>query len=119
MLRNGVDVMDIERIQRAAERHGDRFYSRFYTEAEAARYRGKWESLAARFAAKEAVAKALGTGIGDVEWVEIEVVSDERGKPELQLHGKAAQLAERLGLHQWSISLTHVGEYAMAMVIAM
>jgi holo-[acyl-carrier protein] synthase len=74
--------------------------------------------LAARFAAKEATAKALGTGIGDVHWIDIEVRSDERGRPFLQLHGAAAQLARELGLGEWQVSLSHTQDHAIAFVVA-
>src|SRR5574341_848995 len=94
MLRTGVDIIEVERIRRAAERHGERFYQRFYTEIERRRYKGNYPSLAARFAAKEAVAKVLGTGIGDCRWIEIEVVNGERGRPELALYGDAARSEE-------------------------
>jgi holo-[acyl-carrier protein] synthase len=75
------------------------------------------ESLAGRYAAKEAVAKALGCGIGDVEWKEIEVLGDEQRAPVLYLHGKAAQKAEELGLTTWSVSLSHSQSHAVAVVV--
>ncbi len=118
MLRVGVDLMDVERISRSLERYGDRFYARFFTENECAQCMGRPERLAARFAAKEAAAKALGTGIGDVGWKEIEVDCDHRGRPILRLHGEAARLAEQLGLTTWEISLSHTHEQAIAFVVA-
>jgi holo-[acyl-carrier protein] synthase len=118
MLRTGVDIIEVERIERAAARHGQRFYDRFFTPAEQARCRGNYPALAARFAAKEAVGKALGTGIGDVHWVEIEVVNDSRGRPELVLHGAAAARADELGLCEWSLSLSHTREHGIAFVVA-
>ena len=75
-------------------------------------------SLAVRFAVKEAVAKALGTGIGEMTWVEIEVVSDELGRPELVLHGAAKRLADELGLLEWSISLSHTETHAIGFAVA-
>src|SRR5689334_20742063 len=117
MLRVGVDLMDILRVERAMERFGDKFYSRFFTEHERQRYEGQPERLAARIAAKEATAKALGTGIGDVQWVEIEVESDARGRPILKLHGNAARLATELGLTVWDLSLSHTHEQAIAFVV--
>lgn len=119
MLRTGVDMIEVERIRSAAERHGERFFERFYTPAERAHCGDRYPALAVRFAAKEAVAKALGTGIGDVRWVEIEIVHDDRGRPVLILHGAAADLAARLGLKEWSISLSHTHEHAVAFVVAM
>lgn len=119
MLRTGVDIIEVARIQRAAERHGERFFRRFYTTNERARCEDRYPALAARFAAKEAVAKALGTGIGDMQWTEIEVVHDARGRPEVVLHGAAAQVAEKLGLREWSLTLSHTHEHAVAFVVAM
>jgi holo-[acyl-carrier protein] synthase len=119
VLRTGVDMIEVERVREAAARHGERFFRRFFTEDERAYCEDRFTALAARFAAKEAVAKALGTGIGDVRWVEIEIISDERKKPELKLHGAAADLAQELGLSTWSVSLSHTHEHAIAVVVAM
>lgn len=118
MLRVGIDLIDIARVERAIARHGDRFFNRFFTPAEQAYCAGRLPSLAARLAGKEAVSKALGTGIGDVRWVEIEILSDERKRPTLMLYGDAAQLATALGLNEWDISLTHTNTQAMAVVVA-
>jgi holo-[acyl-carrier protein] synthase len=117
-LRIGVDMIEIERVERAASRHGERFYKRFFTEQERAICQGQPRRLAARVAAKEAVAKAFGTGIGDIRWVEIEVVNDERGRPELHLHGDAAKLAESMGLTHWEVSLSHTMDNAIAFAVA-
>jgi len=119
MLRVGVDLIEVARIQQALERHGERFYARFFTPLEQEQCRDNAASLAARFAAKEAAAKALGTGIGDVRWVEIEVQSDERKRPYLVLYGRAAELAAEIGLHTWDVSLSHTREHAMAFVVAL
>ncbi len=118
MFRVGVDMIEVARIQRAQERYGERFYARFFTPTEREQARDVPARLAARFAAKEAVAKALGTGIGDVSWLEIEVVTDERGRPFVRLHGEAARLAAELGLAEWQISLSHTREHALAFVVA-
>jgi holo-[acyl-carrier protein] synthase len=118
MLRIGVDMIEVGRVERAMARHGERFLVRFFTPSERAQCKGNAGRLAARFAAKEAAAKALGTGIGDVRWVEIEVDSDERGRPELLLHGAAFRLATDLGLHDWQVSLSHTQGYAIAFVVA-
>lgn len=115
---NGVDVIEVERVQDAILRHGERFLSRVYTPAELADCAGRVESLAARFAAKEAAAKALGRGIGDVAWQEIEVIGDGNRAPQLSLYGEAARLAAEQGLAVWVVSLTHTREYAMAFVVA-
>ena len=119
MLRIGVDLMDVGRVAQAIERYGDRFYARFFTESERRECEGQAQRLAARFAAKEATAKALGTGIGDVGWLEIEVMCDERGRPCLRLHGNAARLAAEMGLKTWEVSLSHTKDQAVAFVVAM
>ena len=117
-LRSGVDLLEIERLRAALERHGERFLTRIYTPAERELCAGNVASLAARFAAKEAVAKALGTGLGDVAWTEIEILRAASGAPVLRLHGKAQALSDQLGLRQWSISLSHTREIAIATAVA-
>ncbi|MDI3341027.1 MAG: holo-ACP synthase [Sphaerobacter sp.] len=114
----GIDVIEIERIEAALERFGDRFLRRIYTERERARYGRRPAELAARFAAKEAVMKALGTGIRGIRWRDIEVLPNRRGKPIVVLHGTAAARAEHLGFAHLSISLTHSRTEAMAIVVA-
>ncbi len=118
MLRTGVDIIEVSRIDGAILRHGDRFFQRFYTIRELIEAEGRTPALAVRFAAKEAAAKALGCGIGDVGWKEIEVVRDERRGPRLVLHGAAKTLAAELGLTEWSVSLSHTHEHAVALVVA-
>jgi holo-[acyl-carrier protein] synthase len=118
-LATGADLIAIERVAAAIERHGERFLHRVYTNGELTACGGRVESLAARWAAKEAVAKALGTGIGDVGWREIEVLRDDCHCPHLRLHGAAATLAAARGLTQWSISLAHDRGMALAFVVAM
>ena len=121
ILGSGIDLVEIARIQQSLERFGKRFLERVYTEAEQAyclRKRKAAESLAARFAAKEAGAKALGTGISrGVNWLEIEVVREPGGRPTLRFHGRAAQIAEQLGVVHAALSLTHTGDLAMASVL--
>jgi holo-[acyl-carrier protein] synthase len=119
VLRTGVDLIDIERIRGALERHGERFVARVFTEAEQRESGGRVSSLAARFAAKEAVAKALGCGIGKVSWLDIEIRSDENKAPYLVLHGEGERLASELGLSNWSVSLSHTESQAVAFVVAM
>jgi holo-[acyl-carrier protein] synthase len=118
---SGIDLIEIERIQQAMDRYGQRFLNRVFTAAEQAyclRKRNSAESFAARFAAKEAGAKALGTGIGQgVNWREIEVVREPSGRPTLALHGRAAQFAKKLGVIHAALSLTHSREMAMASVV--
>jgi holo-[acyl-carrier protein] synthase len=119
MLRTGVDIIDIARVERVLARSGERFLARIFTPQEQAYCAGRIDSLAGRFAVKEAVAKALGTGIGEMAWVEIEIVSDEKGRPELVLHGMAKRLADELGLVEWSISLSHTDKQAIGFAVAM
>jgi holo-[acyl-carrier protein] synthase len=118
---SGIDVVEIGRIQHAMERYGRRFLDRVYLDSEQAyclRKRNSAESFAARFAAKEAAAKALGTGISQgVSWREIEVVRAPSGRPSLRFHGRAAQIAGRLGVAGSALSLTHTSALAMASVV--
>ncbi len=118
-LRIGVDMIEVERIAASLDRHGERFYRRFFTAAEREICNGQPHRLAARIAGKEAVGKALGTGIGDVRWVDIEILGDERGRPILRLHGAAAARAAALGLRTWEVSLSHTEQQAIAFVVAM
>jgi holo-[acyl-carrier protein] synthase len=118
---SGIDVVEIERIQHSIERFGQRFLDRVYRSGEQAyclRKKNSAESFAARFAAKEAAAKALGTGMSHgVNWLEIEVVREPSGRPTLRFHGRAEQIAERLGVIRTSLSLTHTGHLAVASVL--
>ena len=113
----GVDIIEIERVADVIARHGDRFLNRIYTPAEIAHCRGRVSELAARFAAKEAVMKALGTGVRGVGWKDIEVLPNRRGKPLVFLYDRGAARAERIEMRGLEISLTHSKEYAIAMVI--
>jgi holo-[acyl-carrier protein] synthase len=122
----GVDLAEVGRIQRALEdpRTGVRFRNRVFTPKEIAycesRRRAKYESYAARFAAKEAVMKALGRGWGSqVCWLDIEVARAATGKPDIVLHDKTARRAEMMGIRRWALSITHTGEHGMASVIAL
>jgi holo-[acyl-carrier protein] synthase len=117
-MRTGIDLIEIERVARALERHGERMLTRLFTAREQADANGRVPSLAARFAAKEAAVKALGTGIGPVAFTEIEIVSGLDRQPELHLHGAAQTLATQLGLHTWAVSLSHTHSHAIAIVIA-
>jgi holo-[acyl-carrier protein] synthase len=118
MLSIGVDLIETERIARALSRWGERFLQHIYTPAEVRFCRGHVPELAARFAAKEAVSKALGTGLRGVTWREMEVLSDSRGKPQVRLHGRAARRAEQMGLAEFAVSLSHSRRYAVAFVVA-
>lgn len=114
----GVDITEIGRVEAALRRWGKRFLDRVYTPAEIEFCRGRMPELAARFAAKEAVSKALGTGIRGIAWREIEVLPDSQGKPEVLLKGRALARARELGLNSISISLSHTDQMAIAFVVA-
>jgi holo-[acyl-carrier protein] synthase len=117
----GLDIAEIDRIEAAVVRHGAPFIERLFTPAEAAycqRYKSPYERYAGRFAAKEAAMKALGTGWArGVRWRDIEVVREPSGKPTLQLHGVAGQIAESLGVKHIALTITHSGNLAVAQVI--
>ena len=117
MLVTGVDIVEIPRIRRVAERYGERFLHRIYTEGEIAYCRGRAPQLASRFAAKEAVMKALGTGIRGVRWQDIEVVRQRGQAPTIQLGGTALERARGLGIDHLAVSLSHSEQYAVAFVV--
>ena len=114
----GVDIVEIERVAAVIARWQERFLARVYTEAEQRYCRGRIAELAARFAGKEAITKALGTGIVGLAWREMEILPDPRGKPLVTLHGRASRRAAEIGLTHFAISLSHSREYAVAMVVA-
>jgi len=118
-LSTGVDLIEISRVRQAIERYGERFLRRVFTENELNDCNGRVESLAARFAAKESASKALGCGIGDIRWTDIEIRRDEKNAPRLVLRGAAKSLAEELALVNWSVSLSHTETQAIAFVVAM
>jgi holo-[acyl-carrier protein] synthase len=105
-------------VAKVLTRHPERFLARVYTPLEVAFCRGRIPELAARFAGKEAVMKALGTGARGLGWREIEILPNKRGKPMIYLHGKAARRGEEIGLLHADISLTHISELALAFVVA-
>jgi holo-[acyl-carrier protein] synthase len=117
----GVDIAEVARIREAIESYGRRFVQRVYTPREISyveRKANRYERFAARFAAKEAGMKAIGTGWrGGVRWQDFEVANLPSGKPTLRFHGKAAEVASRLGVRNVSLSLTHTAELGMAHVI--
>ena len=118
MLSTGVDIIEIERVRHVLDRYGQRFLKRVFTEGEIAYCRGRPANLAARFAAKEATMKALGTGVRGVGWRDIEVVRSESGAPSVKLHNRAEQRAIRLAVREISLSLSHSRDYAVAFVVA-
>lgn len=122
MLCTGVDMIEIERIRNVVERYGKHFLGRVYTAVELSTCSGRYESLAARFAGKEAVAKALGTGIwrSGIAWTDIEIVREETtGAPILILHDAAATRAMQIGVAEWSLSLSHDRKRAVAFVVGL
>jgi len=114
----GIDVCSIDRMRRALERHGDRFFARICTPAERADLTGRdpATALAGRFAAKEAFAKALD-GARGVGWHEVEVRRAESGRPHLELTGNAVSTVEKFGANTWHVSITHDAGVAVAVVI--
>lgn len=113
----GHDVIYIDRVQRAVDRYGERFLNKVFTAAELDLSRGKVQSLAGRFAAKEATAKALGTGIGPISWVDIQILTDNKKAPVITLDGEAKNLSEKKGFTHWSVSISHERDIASAVVI--
>lgn len=120
MIFTGVDLIEIARVRAATARHQDRFLLRVFTGRELDQCHGRAESLAARFAAKEATAKALGTGVwrNGICWTDIEVYRQPSGAPALCLHGAAKTRAAELGWQEWSVSLSHDRTQAIAFVVA-
>jgi holo-[acyl-carrier protein] synthase len=120
MLRNGVDLLEINRLQEMKQSQPaifERFLQRVYTTQELNEFDGRLSYLAGRFAAKEAASKALSCGIGSLGWQSIEILSGEFGQPLLHLHERAAQKADELNIKQWSISISHTDTLAIAMVV--
>ena len=117
MLVNGVDIIEIDRIKGVAERYGERFLRRVYTARAVAYCKGRAPQLASRFAAKEAVMKALGTGARGVWWRDIEVVREHGHAPTIELHGTALARAQRIGLSDLALSLSHSQDFAVASVV--
>jgi holo-[acyl-carrier protein] synthase len=117
----GVDLAEVPRIRASIERFGAKFIDRIYTPAEIAyveRKANKYERYAARFAAKEATMKALGTGWRrGVRWVDIEVANLPGGRPTLRLHGRTKEIADEQGVRHIAISVTHTSGFAMVQVI--
>jgi holo-[acyl-carrier protein] synthase len=114
---NGIDIIEIHRVKSIADRYGQRFFKRIYTNNELAYCRGRAPQLASRFAAKEAVMKALGTGTRGVRWRDIEVVRLPGMAPSIKLYGSALVRAENIGINHLSLSLSHSKEYAVASVV--
>lgn len=114
----GIDIIEVDRVRKVFEHHGERFLKRVFTEIEVWQCRGKAERLASRFAAKEAISKALGTGIHGVGWREMEVVQLRSGRPSVRLHGNAKRRAERLGLSAFDVSMADLKAFSIAIAVA-
>jgi len=120
---HGVDIVNVARIDRSIEAHGEQFLARIFTDVERAycedRPKRKTEHYAARFAAKEAALKCIGTGWSKgIAWTDVGVVNDDFGVPRLVVAGKAREIADQMGISVWHVSLSHTSELAMASVIA-
>ncbi|HID95397.1 MAG TPA: holo-[acyl-carrier-protein] synthase [Candidatus Latescibacteria bacterium] len=113
----GIDLVEVDRIQAAAEKWGDKFLQRIFTEQETGYCLARsdsYGSLAVRFAAKEAVAKATGLEMSGMRWRDVEVVNDKRGRPQVVLHGKARKM---VGEKEVLLSMSHAGKYAIAVAV--
>jgi len=118
ILRSGIDIIEISRLDEVNPLIRQRFINRVYTAAEIAQARDHTEALTGLFAAKEAVSKVLGTGIGHVHWQDIEILHLPSGQPMVNLHGNAKQIAAQLGLHTWTVSISHDRDQVVAMAVA-
>jgi len=119
---HGIDLVDFPRIEEMAKRHGEHFLNKVFTavELDYARANKNWiEKLAGRFAAKEAVLKLLGTGWrGKIAWTDIEVVNNAMGQPQVRLSGEVKKIADKSGITQISVSITHTANFAIASAVA-
>jgi holo-[acyl-carrier protein] synthase len=119
MIRTGIDIIELDRFNLLILRYQYRFLKRIFTKNELLQIGNNVSSLSVRFAAKEAVVKALGTGIGEVSWQDIEILRGGKGEPVLRLYGGAQRIADQQGLKNWSVSLSHTQNIAAAVVVAM
>ena len=123
ILGHGVDIIECPRLDKMLSHHGGRFLRRVFTEHEQAycqQHKERVQHLAGRFAAKEAVLKALGTGMrGKMKWTDVQIANNDLGKPGIVLSGESAQVAERMGVAQVLISISHTREHAVASAIAL
>jgi len=117
-IHSGIDTIEISRLDEIKPEIKERFIKRVFSENEIFQARGRTEVLSGLFAAKEAVSKALGTGIGYVQWRDIEIVHLSTGQPTLLLHGNADKVANQLGINSWSVSISHDRDKAIAMAVA-
>ena len=114
----GIDIIEVGRVRGVFEKHGERFLQRVYTEREVLQCRGKATRLAGRFAAKEAISKALGTGLHGVAWREMEVIQLRSGRPTVTLHGRAKLRAEQLGISAFDVSIADLAQVSIAIAVA-
>lgn len=119
VIRTGIDLLEIDRLSALSPRIRERFLKRVFTEQEQIQAGGSMQSLAGRFCAKEAFAKALGCGIGKISWHDVEILTNPEGAPTLKLHGKAQELAATLSLTAFSVSISHTRQIAAATVTAL
>ena len=118
IVRTGIDIIEISRLDEVNPAIRQRFIQRVFTADEIAQTRDHTEALTGLFAAKEAVSKALGTGIGQVYWQDIEILHLPTGQPVVKLHGHAKIVADQLGLNTWSVSISHDRDTAVAIAVA-
>src|SRR5216683_4929720 len=114
----GIDIIEVDRVRKVYEHHDERFLKRVYTEMEIRQCRGKANRLAGRFAAKEAISKALGTGLHGVAWREMEVVQLRSGRPTVTLHGNAKRRAQFLGISAFDVSIADLKDFSIAIAVA-
>ncbi len=113
----GIDIIEVDRVRKVFAHHGERFLKRVFTELEVLQCRGRVEKLAGRFAAKEAISKALGTGLHGVAWREMEVVQLRSGRPSVRLHGNAKRRAEHLDLSAFDVSIADLAQLSIAIAV--
>ena len=118
MLRSGIDTIEISRLHEISASIRNRFIERVFTTREISQARNQNDALSGLFAAKEAVSKALGTGIGPINWKDIEILHLSSGQPILRLHNRAENIAKQLGLKEWSVSISHDRNKAIALAVA-
>jgi holo-[acyl-carrier protein] synthase len=119
VLRTGLDILDISRLEQLDPKIRERFLKRVFTPGELIQAADSNSTLSGYFCVKEAVAKALGQGIGDIHWQDVETVTDPLGAPSIVLHGRAVELANELGLSTWAVSISHTRQMAAASVTAL
>lgn len=116
---NGVDIIEVNRFEKLDPKIKERFLKRVFSDAELGECSGSTQSLAGKFAAKEAASKALGCGIGTMRWQDLEILKDDQGKPQLLLHERAMEVARSAGWFSWSVSISHTITHAVALVTAL